>query len=167
MSYERFSGDFEANEGWDLRDHISRLSRQRGFAERFAELATWPAAPRHLYFLHVGGNMLAGSGVLVYLEQALYPDIRGLHDALVAVGAPRLQQLLEAGIEETLDTNAEYNHYRRGPLKSDFRWLRSVAREPPSDVEIDTHEEGGTYWLIPNELEPALRRYVSAHRDEL
>jgi hypothetical protein len=167
MGYERFSGNLDGNDGWDLRDHVSRLAKQRGFDKRHEELATWPAAARHVYFLHLAESRLAGSGVLVFLEQQLYPDLRGTHDALVAAGAVRLQRLFEAGISATLDTNAEYNHYRRGLLKSDFRWLRAVQKSDPAAAEIDTHDEGGSYWLVTHELAPAIRRYISAHRSDL
>lgn len=137
------------------------------FAERFARLDVWPAAARTLYFLVIAHSQLGGKGFEVYLAQAPYEEILGVLDALDTGGVERLAERMRQGIAVCAEEGgAEFLD------EVDDDWLESTCRSIPQGEDrvwghIDSHDEGGTWWLVREELAPAMERYASEHRAEL
>jgi hypothetical protein len=134
-----------------------------GFDTRFERLALWPTIPRTIYFLDLAYAMLGGNGFEVFLAQQCFEDVVGVLEALEESDCERLALRMRQGIELCFeDGGAEFL------VEVDEDWLESNGRPMPDGDErdwerIDSHEPGGTWWLVDHELQPALEQYVREH----
>ncbi len=150
-----------------ITDALRSQALAGGFDARFDRLANWPLAPRTVYFLDLAHAMLGGQGFEVYLAQQDFEDILGVLEALDTAGCDRLALRMRQGIALCAEQGgAEFL------VQVDEEWLEDEGRpfaegESPSWSSIDSHEPGGTWWLVEHELAPALDTYVRGHIDEL
>jgi hypothetical protein len=85
-------------------------------------------------------------------------------DAGDRIGAPRLARRYREALGLADDGDAE----RLQCVSLD--WLEAEALDRPEAGDgvsrwraIDSHDEGGTFWLIDHELRPAASAYIRAH----
>lgn len=146
-----------------ITDALREQALASGFEARFERLATWPAIPRTIYFLDLAYAMLGGNGFEVYLAQQCFEDVQGVLDALEEAGCERMALRMRQGIALAAEEGGS-----EFLVEVDEDWLEDHG-EPLPDGEgrawerIDSHEPGGTWWLVEHELQPALERYVREH----
>lgn len=169
-------------------DALREQALAGGFEHRFDRLAVWPAIPRTIYFLDLASAMLGGNGLEVYLSQQCFEDVLGVLEALEAVGceglALRMRQGItlaaeEGGAEFLMQVDDDWLEENGRPLDEDEDEDEGEDEDASEDDgasedesagededannpwrRIDSHEPGGTWWLVDNELRPALERYV-------
>lgn len=107
------------------------------FANRFARIRHWPVAARTLYFMWEASSSFGSSGIGAFLSQARPREVVAMMDALDEAGLTRLASLYRRAVD-----------------------VVEGGGDPSS--EIDGHHEGGTYWLLQHELEPAFDVYARA-----
>lgn len=157
----------EDADAWTVYDRLVEQAHGAGFDLRFDRLATWPDAPRRLYYLVLAQGQLGGRGLEVFLAQAPFEEVTGILDALDAAGCPRLAERLRQGI--TL-CGAEGGSELE--LMVDPEWFEEVGLPVPEGEgrawsRLDSWDPGGTWWLVREELEPAIAQYLEAHRGAL
>lgn len=151
---------------WDVYDQLAKQAHDTGFEARFDRIYVWPEAPRTLYYLFLIDGVVGGSGFEVFLGQAQMDEILGALDALEAAGCPRLLERLRQGLGLAWSEGAEF------VAQADEDWIDDEALPVPEGEgrpwsRIDSHEEGGSYWLLRHELGPRRVAYFNAHRDEI
>jgi hypothetical protein len=144
-------------------DALREQALAGGFESRFDRLAVWPAAPRTIYFLDLANAMLGGNGFEVYLAQQCFEDVLGVLEALEDAGCERLALRMRQGIALSAEEGGS-----EFLVEVDDGWLEDNGRPLPAGEgraweRIDSLEEGGTWWLVKHELQPAIERYVREH----
>jgi hypothetical protein len=148
---------------WMVTDALREQALAGGFEHRFDRLAVWPEVPRTIYFLNLAHAMLGGNGLEVYLSQQCFEDVLGVLEALEEVGCEGLALRMRQGIALSAEEGgAEFL------MEVDEEWLEENGRPLPKGEgrawqRIDSHEPGGTWRLVDDELRPALERYVREH----
>lgn len=163
------AGDPGALETWlpAITDGLREQALTEGYDQRFERLALWPTVPRTVYFLDLAYAMLGGNGLEVFLAQACFEDVVGVLAALEEADCERLALRMRQGIGlAAAEGGSEFM------MEVDEDWPVEHGRPLPQgegrDWErIDSHAPGGTWWLVDEELAPALARYVVAHLDAL
>jgi hypothetical protein len=118
-----------------------------------------------VYFLWLVEAMVGGNGFESFLHHAsARADVTGVLRAFRDGGCERLEQRYREALDVAASEGAEFL------MCVDEDWLRRERRRFPLDAPwktIDSHDEGGSWWLLARELRPAFDRYIDTHRDEL
>jgi len=146
-------------------DRLQLQAHAAGHESRFDRLDVWPIEARTIYFLVVAEGRLGSHGLGPFLSQAPLEEVVGVMDALEEARCDRLARLLRQGLTLVGSTGgAELL------LQIDDDWIDDEGLPMPDGTSwssIDSRDEGGTGWLVREELAPAIARYVDAHRAAL
>lgn len=117
-----------------------------------------PPPVRVLAALRTVDSRVGGNGFEVFLAQARGVEVRDAYDALAAVSAECLRELMARGIGLAAKEAAAFTGERAKAWYAPFEG-QAAASWP----EIDGHEPDRSYALLQSELIPAAERYANAH----
>jgi hypothetical protein len=145
-------------------DRLRDQAHGGGFDARFDRLLGWPEEAKNTYFLALAHDVLGGEGLEAFLSQAQLEDVEGMLGALEGAGCARLASRIRQGLTLCAEEGgAEFL------LQVDEGWVEANGAPVPAGegrcwTRIDSHDEGGTWWLVEHEVAPALAEYIRAHR---
>lgn len=164
VTFERVAIDAgdEAEQVWKVRAAIHARALDGGAMVDVDAIADWPDAPRTVFFVDLVDAVVSAKGLETFFHQANALEIREGLRALEAVGALGFAARYRAGLKLAVDCDTEL------AAAFDAAWLAETALDDAAAWdELDSFQEGGSYWLLEHELRPKLAAFVDAHLADL